>query len=342
MKKDIDTVRRAWGCLFGQIAGDAFGSQVEFKDAETIRELFPAGVNDLEGASLYGTVAGQPTDDTEMAFTLARSLVKEGGFHAAQVFEGYKVWRKSRPVDFTHTVFRAVHGKVDAASQSNSALMRVSPLGIFGARAIPEAALPCDDGAAPSLDLLTSDEAVRGLAALAMEEAALTNPHPVCRVANAVYVVALAYGICGGGKQGMHQAALAIAEMLAADETLTEAAGIVARALRAAENERPADYQTDMVHVLITLQNGFWQLLHASDAGAGVRDSAMQGGDTAANGAVAGALLGAALDIDSFPAQWLDIVLACVLEEGRPGVSRPRPKEYWPVDFMPLAEKLLG
>ena len=46
--------------------------------------------------------------------------------------------------------------------------------------------------------------------------------------------------------------------------------------------------------------------------------------------------------VDSFPAQWLDIVLACVLEEGRPGVSRPRPKEYWPVDFMPLAEKLLG
>ena len=141
---------------------------------------------------------------------------------------------------------------------------------------------------------------------------------------------------------GMHKAALAMAEALAAQEELTEAAGIVARCLRAAEQERPSDYQSDMSHVLITLQNGFWQLLNAGDAGSGVKDSVMQGGDAAANGAVAGALLGAAMDIDSFPQQWADAVLACLPEEGRPGVSLPRPSWCWPLDFMPLAEKLLG
>lgn len=342
MEKDASLIRRAWGCLLGQIAGDSLGSQVEYKDVPTLLTFYPNGVDELEGSGLYGTLPGQPTDDSEMALVLARSLAKEGAFDAALVLEGYKAWLKSRPVDFTNSVFRAMHGKVDAKSQSNSALMRVSPLGIFGARCIPDASLPCDDGASPSYDLLVKDEAVLSLAAMAMEEASVTNPHPLCKVASAVYVVALAYGIRSGDRKGMHEAALSLAEALAAQEELTEAAGIVARCLRAAEKERPADYQNDMSHVLIALQNGFWQLLDAEDAGSGVKDTVMQGGDAAANGAVAGALLGAAMDIDSFPQQWTDVVLACLPEEGRPGVTLPRPSWCWPLDFMPLAEKLLG
>ena len=148
--------------------------------------------------------------------------------------------------------------------------------------------------------------------------------------------------MCGGGKKGMHEAARVMAEKLAADEALTEAANQVARSLRAAESELPEDFQTDMSHVLIALQNGFYRLLHATDAGNAVRETVMQGGDTIANAAVTGALMGAALDIDAFPTQWVDAVLACVAEEGRPGVAHPRPEAYWPVDFMPLAEKLLG
>ena len=342
MEKNADTTRRAWGCLLGQIAGDSLGSQVEFKKAEEVRDLYPAGLDELEGSTLYGTMPGQPTDDSEMALALARSLAELGAFDASHVLTVYKAWLKSRPVDFAHSVFRALHGKVDAQSQSNSALMRVSPLGIHGARFIPAASLPCDDGAEPSLALLAEDEAVLDLAQLAMDEATLTNPHPLCRVASAVYVVALAYGIRGGGRQRMHNAALLVAEALAAREELTEAAGLVAQCLRSAEKERPADFHSDMSHVLVALQNGFWQLLHAADAGAGVRDTVMQGGDSAANGAVAGALLGAALDIDSFPAQWADAVLACMPAEGRAGVSIPRPAGCWPLDFMPLAEKLLG
>lgn len=342
MEKNADTVRRAWGCLLGQIAGDSLGSQVEFKDAATIRNLYPSGLDELEGSALYGTLPGQPTDDSEMALTLARTLVRANGFDAGAVLESYKAWLKSRPVDFAHSVFRAMHGKVDAKSQSNSALMRVSPLGIWGARAIPEAALPCDDGATPSLDLLVTDEAVRKLMDIAMAEAALTNPHPLCRAASACYVIALAYGICGGGRNGMHDAALHVARNFASQDEFAEAGNSLVSTLEKAADHRPDDYQNDMSHVLTAMQNGFWQLLHAADAGAGVRDTVMRGGDTAANGAVAGSLLGAALDIDSFPAQWTDAVLACLPEKDRANVKTPRPQEYWPLDFMPLAEKLLG
>ena len=342
MDKNMDVIRRAWGCLLGQIAGDSLGSQIEFKAAADVRALYPAGMEELEGSALYRTLPGQPTDDSEMALTLARTLLRSGGFDPEAVMSSYKAWKKTQPVDFAHAVFRAVHGKVDPKTQSNSALMRVSPLGIFGARAIPETALPCDDGAQPDLSTMMNDSAVQTLLHWAMDESALTNPHPLCRVSSAVYVLALAYGIRGGGRKGMHQVALASAEWLENDAALAAAAADVRACLAKSADSRPADYQQDMSHVLVALQNGFFQLLHAADGGEGVRDTVMQGDDSAANGAVAGALLGAALDIDCFPPSWADAVLACIPEAGREGVVSPRPQEYWPADFMPLAEQLLG
>lgn len=344
MERSADVVRRAWGCLLGQIAGDSLGSQVEFKDEEKVRAMYPAGMDDLEGSALYRTLPGQPTDDLEMALALARTLAEEGTFNAERIFAAYKSWLGSHPVDFAHSVFRALHGKPDARSEANCALMRVSPLGVFGARFIPEMSLPCDDGGEPDMAVLTEDAGMRTLARWAMEEAALTCPHPLCRAANVAYVTALAYGVRSGSPKGMHRAALTATAALSRwndDMPQAELSRVLDRLERAAV-ERPAEYQNDMSHVLTTLQNGFWQLLHASDAGQGVRDTVMKGGDAAANGAVAGALLGAALDIDSFPQQWADAVLACRPAADRADVPQPRPEMFWPLDFMPLAEKLLG
>ena len=344
MKRSADEIRRAWGCLLGQIAGDSLGSQVEFKDEEKVRALYPAGMDELEGSALYRTLPGQPTDDSEMALALARTLAHDGTFRADSVFAAYKAWLSSRPVDFAHAVFRALHGKPDARNEANCALMRVSPLGVFGARFIPEGALPCDDGAEADMRVLTKSEDVKRLALWAMDEAALTNPHALCRIAGAAYVTALAYGVRSGSRHGMWRAALAVTSVLPdwSAEAVREEADRVAACLELAESRRPDDYQQDMSHVLTALHNGFWQLLHAVNAGEGVRDTAMRGGDAAANAAVAGALLGAALDIDSFPHQWADAVLACRPQQGRDGVAQPRPEAYWPLDFMPLAEKLLG
>lgn len=344
MKRSAAEIRRAWGCLLGQIAGDSLGSQVEFKDEEKVRDLYPAGMDELEGSALYRTLPGQPTDDSEMALALARTLVAEGSFSAAHVFEAYKDWLRSRPVDFAHSVFRALHGKPDAKSEANCALMRVSPLGVFGVRFIPESSLPCDDGGEPDMDVLAEDEGMRTLVRWAMEDAALTCPHPLCRVASAAYVAALAYGVRSASPQGMWKAAFTVTEALPrwnADIPEAEVSRVL-ECLKLAEQERPADYQQDMSHVLTTLQNGFWQLLHAPDAGEGVRSTVMKGGDAAANGAVAGALLGAAMDIDSFPNQWVDAVLACRPSAERGDVPQPRPEKFWPLDFMPLAEQLLG
>ena len=68
----------------------------------------------------------------------------------------------------------------------------------------------------------------------------------------------------------------------------------------------------------------------------------MAGGDTDTNGAIAGALLGAAFGRDAIPWQWQERVLTCRPIDGMPGVDTPRPECFWPVDALRLAERLLA
>lgn len=69
-------VNRAQVCLLGQLAGDALGSLVEFQSPEEIRRSYPEGVQELTNGGTWNTIAGQPTDDSEMALLLARMLTK--------------------------------------------------------------------------------------------------------------------------------------------------------------------------------------------------------------------------------------------------------------------------
>jgi ADP-ribosyl-[dinitrogen reductase] hydrolase len=62
-----EMLERAQGCLLGQLAGDALGSLVEFQTPEQIRREYPDGVRELADGGTWNTVAGQPTDDSEMA-----------------------------------------------------------------------------------------------------------------------------------------------------------------------------------------------------------------------------------------------------------------------------------
>ena len=70
-------------------------------------------------------------------------------------------------------------------------------------------------------------------------------------------------------------------------------------------------------------------------------DTVMRGGDTDTNAAIAGALLGAVHGRDAVPAQWVECLLACRPQEGRADVYNPRPRCYWPVDALDLAEQLV-
>ncbi|AKK08987.1 ADP-ribosylglycohydrolase family protein [Corynebacterium testudinoris] len=177
---------RARGCLLGQFIGDSLGSLVEFNSARQIAQRYPDGVRDMADGGTWDLIAGQPTDDSQMAMMLIRSLQRRGIFDAEDVFTGYVYWYSTGPFDIGGTCAVALSGgPINADSQANGALMRVSPLGVYGARS--------------DVDLATAVECARA-------DARLTHPHPVCLDANAAFVAALVTGIQGGSPEQMIEA----------------------------------------------------------------------------------------------------------------------------------------
>ena len=323
-----DRGARAQGCLLGQLAGDALGSMVEFKGAATIAARYPQGLRAIGPSPVWGTLAGQPTDDSEMALLLARALVRSG-FSPATAAAAYTDWIESNPFDVGNTIATAVRAMARARAQgadpvaaaqaaanpqseANGALMRQSPLAIWGAL--------CDAAT---------------LAGYARADARLTHPHPVCQDASAAFLVALGATI----REGLDGPA-AYARACAWDAEHGRSP-TVRRALAAAATGRPA-YEHHQGHVLIALQNAFYQALHAATLEDGVVDTVMQGGDTDTNAAIAGALLGAIHGADAVPAQWRQALATCRPAAGTPGVQHPRPPALWPVDAPDLALRLLA
>ena len=62
--------------------------------------------------------------------------------------------------------------------------------------------------------------------------------------------------------------------------------------------------------------------------------------DTDTNAAIAGALLGPAYRRTLFSLQWVNMILSC--HPRRNWSKRPRPRAFWPVDALGIAERLLA
>jgi ADP-ribosylglycohydrolase/fructose-1,6-bisphosphatase/inositol monophosphatase family enzyme len=303
-KRPGGPLARAQGALVGHVIGDSLGSLVEQKPAAEIAQLYPKGVRELADGGVYKTLAGQPTDDSEMAITLARVLVRERQYDGAKVLDAYRAWLTSRPVDVAMTTERGLLGVAASESESNGSLMRVAPIGVWAA-------------GDPSLAART-----------ARDDSTLTHANPLCLEACGAYCAAIAAGVAGASVDAMFEAALAHSQG-PAHEAIK----------RAAKGHGPAEYFAHPTWAIVALQNAFFRLRGESFEEALVRTVAC-GGDTDTNAAVAGALLGAAHGRDAIPARWMLAVLACrPLAEC--GALRPRPIEYWPDDILELAEALL-
>lgn len=306
---DSRRLSRAQGCFFGQLAGDSLGSQVEFETAAAIAAAHPSGVRALVDGGRWQTLAGQPTDDSEMALALARSIVAEGAYDAGAAYEAYREWYRSGPFDVGHTTRAALNGYRMGESQANGSLMRASPLGVLAHAAPPAQA-----------------------AAWARADSQLTHPHPVCGDAAAAYVVAVADAVAHGDARHAWSAALGWARGAGAQRPVVEALEAAEHAPRAADGDNQG-------WVLIALQNAFHDLLHAASVEAGVVASVARGGDTDTNAAIAGALLGAAHGREAVPASWRRLVLSCRAHPLR--ARHPRPRACWATDLYELSERVL-
>ena len=97
-KPSAEILERTQGCLLGQLAGDALGSLVEFQTPEQIQREYPNGVRKLVDGGTWNTIAGQPTDDSEMALLLARMLVDQGKYDPEEARKAYVYWLDSRRI----------------------------------------------------------------------------------------------------------------------------------------------------------------------------------------------------------------------------------------------------
>ena len=305
-------VSRAQGCLLGQLAGDALGSLVEFQSPEEIQRSYPDGVRELADGGTWNTIAGQPTDDSEMALLLARMLVKTGSYNPEAARREYQYWLSSGPFDCGMTISAGLRGNPIPESQANGAMMRISPLGIFGA----------------GFELPQVSE-------WAMQDAALTHPNLICQHANALFAMGISCAIASGcDRKELYQHVRQWADDMSVEPNLLDT-------IDQAADEPPAEYVHQQGWVLIAFQNALYQLLHAPSLEDGVVDTIMRGGDTDTNAAICGALLGAVYGREAIPAQWFDSLQNCRPETGNPRVRRPRPECFWPVDAIDLAEGLV-
>ncbi len=310
-----DIIDRATGAWWGQLTGDALGSQVEFSSPEDIRRQWPNGLRHMEASRVWHTLPGQPTDDSEMAMALGQALMMSdpGRPDWDRVALAYKAWYESGPFDMGGTISCAVSGPVDGPQgpaeimrrradrqkPTNGALMRQSMLAIWGC--------------------YLDEETV---ARYARQDAELTHPHPVCQEASAVYVASIAQAIRWGldAKQ-VYRYAVRFQERFGREETVMDA-------LRRAEDVEPP-YSPRRGYVLTALHNAFYRLLHSPSMEGAIVDTVSLGGDTDTNAAIAGALAGAVYGAEAVPADWRKTVLGCepTVENG---AHRPRPVEYWP------------
>jgi ADP-ribosyl-[dinitrogen reductase] hydrolase len=324
---DNGLLRRGQGCWLGQLCGDVLGSVVEFSSAEVIRRRYPGGLRAIGPSPVWQTIAGQPTDDSELALLLGRTLVRDGTYSDENAAASYVFWRESEPFDIGNTIRVAIdamcraqrqgtslaeaRSHANVASEANGAMMRQSPLAIWG------------HAMASSI-----------LAEVVNADTALTHPNQVCREASAAYAVALAATIRDGlDGPAAYETACEWHARHGKSRSVTEA---LARARHAAPN-----CETNAGHVIVALQNAFYQALHAPSFEEGIVSTVMAGGDTDTNGAIAGALLGAIHGASAVPDQWRRAVLSCRPQKGIAGIQQPRPRAFWPVDALVLSERLL-
>ncbi len=247
-----------------------------------------------------------------MALALARTLVEQAAYDPDRARAAYIDWLNSHPFDCGNTVLSGLSGQPQFQSQANGAMMRISPLGIFGAT-----------------------RELKQVARWAEQDAALTHPHPVCTQANTLFAMAIAHVI----RTGVSSTAL-YSEIVTWARNM-HVSPVLSQVISNAALEAPNDYVSQQGWVLIAFQNALFQLLSAGSLEEGVVDTVMRGGDTDTNSAIAGALLGAVYGRDAVPKQWVAALLRCRPQAGDPNVIHARPRCYWPVDALELAEELL-
>ena len=275
----IPELAKAQGCLAGLCVGDALGAQFEFMHPFSLQLLDDRELGMMCGSNVFHTIPGQITDDSEMALCLVNSLLHKNTYDRRHTKELYIEWMKSAPIDIGITTRLGLSGNIpNPKSESNGALMRIAPMGIYGTMLSPS-----------TLQLHCA------------EDARITHDNK--KVEDCNFMFAYAISLCIKENITNHriiELTRGAGQDLDIDVSLLDMSAV-----------RPDDYYSCMGHVDIAFRNAFYHLRLGSSFEHAILDTIRRGGDTDTNAAICGALMGAYYGIGSIPVKWLTPVLAC-------------------------------
>ena len=319
------------GALLGLVAGDALGSQTEFMGPEEVRRCYPDGVRDLDASRVWQTAPGQPTDDSELAFALARSILSQGGYNAEAAKQAYIDWQASDPFDIGGTIGTALREgpqhPVCQRSESNGAMMRAAPLGVLGYGIINSG----------------GEETVASWAA---QDCALTHPAQICLELNQLFVLAVAIATREQINLGASRRMLLWRlEQFAENHHFSRECQDL---LQLAQLEPVRDFHTNAGWVRVAFHNAIWHLSQGQQTfEAALIETASHGGDADTNAAICGALLGALMGRSEIPDRWRHALRDCrtdaeggLTQHPRPDLYHPRHAETLGIQLTNLAMKL--
>jgi ADP-ribosyl-[dinitrogen reductase] hydrolase len=221
--------------------------------------------------------AGSFTDDTEMALALAQALLVSREEWREPFQAALLEWYAAGPADIGMQTARALDalaiGEKPPAlghSTGNGSLMRTHVVAVAFGSHLPDCL------------------------AAAAEQSAVTHPHPLCVKACRV----------------LSGCAWLLLHGVPARHTVCPAPLTLDTVARVCEEARSGEWSalTPSGFVIDTLRVAFWALLTTSSFEECVRAAVALGGDADTNGAVAGALAGAAYGLDSIPRAWRNAV----------------------------------
>jgi ADP-ribosyl-[dinitrogen reductase] hydrolase len=325
---------RAAGALLGLAVGDAFGTTQQ--GATPSLPAFPTPVTgpqrDLVGGGRFGLVAGEVTDDTQVATALVGAILEDPtSFDPQDGLVRYFEWARSafELPELTHDALLLCAGSAPTDRVGKALWER------GGRQGDDSGAL--SRACAAGVLLATAPDIRRKVV---VTDTAITHYDPSCQLAGIVVAGAVAHALGNGATAASTLAAMR-AEVVAGAELLRSlypglrAEVDAAIAAIAADVDAGAAANPDLlgaglhlhrnarsVHVALRLV--VWELAHAPTFEAAIIDAANRGGAADTHAAITGALFGALHGVPAIPQRWLDLVLAAPGDAGPQWERHPR------------------
>jgi ADP-ribosylglycohydrolase len=336
MRPDDEARSRARGALYGLAIGDALGMPTQMLSRSEIRERWGGLLRGFEPAPrghpiAAGLPAGAVTDDTEQAVLLGRLLVAgRGVVDPRELAEALVIWERDMAARGSRDLLgpstkRAVAAllagapleEAGASGATNGAAMRIAPVGIAAALAIPpEPATPATPAtpAEPATRLSLSTLVDRVVAA-----SMVTHNTGLALAGAAAVAAAVSAGISGARVAGATTIATAAARLAAGRGHWVAGADVAARiqwATALVAGRDPAE-AADLIYTLVGTSLATQESVPAAFAVlAAVPDDPWQacllaaslGGDGDTIAAMTGAVAGACHGVGAFPSTALAVI----------------------------------